>query len=172
LNHSFESFLKVIISTFFIGIQKRTDKSPRACSVIDHKIIIEVNGVEITFDGKICSVWNRVAVCRYLSMLTSLKIFDFRIWVNGVEWEDKWSFGAKKAIIIKAVPAVKVMVYFMNLFSYEDVNVQSLMFRNNEVSKSFICQRNFTLGRAIAMWNLYDLDFPPFDNWMVNGRKV
>jgi hypothetical protein len=103
------------------------------------------------FEGMICSVWNRRAMCRYLSMLTGLRDYKFRIWINGNEWDDKWSFGTKKATIVKAVPLMKREFSFMNLFSYEDVNVQSLMFRNEGVFKCFTCPRNFTLERAIAM---------------------
>jgi hypothetical protein len=77
--------------------RKRTNKSLRACRIVNHRIIVEVNGVETTFDGKICSIWNLVAVCKYLSMLTGLKNHEFRIWINGIEWEDKWSFGAIKS---------------------------------------------------------------------------
>jgi hypothetical protein len=105
-------------------------------------------------------------------MLTGLRDYEFRICIYGTEWEDKWSFGAKKATIIKAAPLMKREYSFMNLFSYEDVNVQSLMFRNEGVFKSFTCPRNFTFGRAIAMWNLNNLDFPPFEYLLINGRRI
>jgi hypothetical protein len=36
--------------------RKRNEKSPKACVIKDHKIIIEVNGVETLFDGKLCSI--------------------------------------------------------------------------------------------------------------------
>jgi hypothetical protein len=105
-------------------------------------------------------------------MLTGLKSYEFKIWIDGTEWVDKWSFGAKKAVIIKAIPIMKKEFGFTNLFSHEDVDIQSLMFRSNGVFKSFTCPRNFWLERAIAMWNLYNLGFPPFDYLSINGRRV
>jgi hypothetical protein len=44
----------------------------------DFKIGIEGTVVETLFDGKLCSAWNRIAVCRYLSMLTGLKNNEFK----------------------------------------------------------------------------------------------
>jgi hypothetical protein len=61
--------------------------------------------------------------------------------------------------------------HFMNVFSYEDINVQSLMFKCNGDFNTFTCPRNITLGRAIAMWNFYNVGFPPFDFLMANGKK-
>jgi hypothetical protein len=63
-------------------------------------------------------------------MLTGLKNRKFKIWLDGILWEYKWSFGAKKASIVKAIPMYDKEEYeMMNLISYEEVNVQSLMFR-------------------------------------------
>jgi hypothetical protein len=46
--------------------RKRNDKDPKECEIINQKIIIEVNGVENTYDGKLCSLWNKSATCKYL----------------------------------------------------------------------------------------------------------
>jgi hypothetical protein len=76
--------------------RKRNEKDPKPSIIKKYKIIIEVNSVETVFDGMICSVWNKSSVCRYLSMLTGLRDHEFKKWINGTEWEDKWSFGDKR----------------------------------------------------------------------------
>jgi hypothetical protein len=81
--------------------RRKNEKSSKANVIKKYKIIAEVNSVETIFDGMICSVWNKNAMCRYLSMLTGLRDYEFKIWINGTEWDDKWSFGRRKLQLLK-----------------------------------------------------------------------
>jgi hypothetical protein len=59
-----------------------------------------------------------------------LKGSKFKIWLDGIQWNDRWTIGAKKAIIIKTSPVNEGKEYdVINLISYENMNLQSLRFR-------------------------------------------
>jgi hypothetical protein len=67
-----------------------------AIEIIETKIIIEWNGVEIVVDGKVYSLWNIEVFNMYLCMLTALKRKEFFVWMNGAEWNERIFYWEKK----------------------------------------------------------------------------
>jgi hypothetical protein len=93
--------------------------------------------------------------------------------LDGIISEDKWSIGAKKVSIIKAILTNDKGEYNMlNLVGNDNLNIQSLMFRWVHNFRCFSCPRKFTLGRAIGMWCLFGVEFPPFEYLTINGRRI
>jgi hypothetical protein len=82
--------------------REKIGRDPKGCKFINTKIRVENNGVELILDAIIYSVWNFEAVWKYISKLTGLKNRKFKVWLDVIEWEDKWSIGTKKASINKS----------------------------------------------------------------------
>jgi hypothetical protein len=69
-------------------------------------------------------------VSKYISMLIGMKASGFKIWLDGILCDNKWSFGVRKPSIIKAILTdVKESYEMLNLVGYELLNIQSLMFK-------------------------------------------
>jgi hypothetical protein len=108
--------------------------------------------VEIVFDAKFYSLRNLTSVGKYFALLTCLKIRKFVICFEDIIWDNKWAFGSKGASIVKAIPRNKKCDYeIMNTMNNEDLNIHSIMLRNENNFRGLTCPRNLTLGRAIAM---------------------
>jgi hypothetical protein len=57
-----------------------------------------------------------------------LKNKKFRIWLDEIEWNDKWSIRTKKPTIIKAITEEeKVESEILNVTDIVNLNVQSLL---------------------------------------------
>jgi hypothetical protein len=75
-------------------------------------------------------------------MLTGLKRKEFVVWVNGVEWKNKFSIGEICPKIIKAISKDFERTYnLMSVINYDILNVQSLLFNGNEIKFSLICPK-------------------------------
>jgi hypothetical protein len=53
--------------------REKFGKDSKCCKMMDYKIRVENNGVELVYDGKICSVWNLETLGKYISMLTGIR---------------------------------------------------------------------------------------------------
>jgi hypothetical protein len=96
--------------------------------------------------AKIYSLLNLNSMNKYLSTITWLKDQKFKVWIDGIEWNDKWSIGSKKPTIIKAIPDEERTEYEnLNVTDNINLNVQSLMFRYNNRFLYLTCPRNITI---------------------------
>jgi hypothetical protein len=60
-------------------------------------------------------------------MFTDLKRKEFSVWVNGAEWKDKFSIGAKSPLFIKAIPKEEKKYFNLICVIRDDtLNIQSL----------------------------------------------
>jgi hypothetical protein len=149
------------------------EQQPKADEIIDSKIVIEWNEVEIVIDRKIYTLWTIEAFNRYLSMLTGFKRKEFFAWISGAEWKDKYSINERCPKYIKAISKVDIKVFeLMNLVDSRALNIHSLVFNHNGMKFCLTCPRNLALRKAIVTWNLLGFEFPGFDYITVAGRKL
>jgi hypothetical protein len=53
--------------------REKFGKDSKCCKMIDTKIRVENNEVELVLDVKVYSIWNLETMCKYISMLTGMK---------------------------------------------------------------------------------------------------